>query len=407
MIRPSSFHPLLVLCASLIGFLAARPSSLAQKIYSQGDPTASEQLVLEVINRARANPAAEGQRLGQSDFGSYPARPPLAFNASLYQSAQGHNADMADNNFFSHTGSDGSTPLDRVIAAGYPSNAYLIGENISDGYPSASASEDALMIDAGESDLGHRRNLLEYDVSKFFYREIGVAYNSAHTLFTQDFATRGVALITGVAFQDANGNDFYAEGEGVSGVTVTSPQSSYTAVTSTSGGYALPMDEVGSMADGVTVNFSNAAGAQYSRHLALANTTGDGAPDNVECNVRVGIDLVAEAVAAVSVKTVQKTADAATGQRAVVEFDRAGNDLSATVTVNYKAKGSAVSGVDYKALSGTLTIPAGSASAKLKIKPRAHDGFPAQASLKITVLAGSGYSVGDPAKAKVLLVGGQ
>jgi hypothetical protein len=30
---------------------------------SRGDPTAGEQLVLEMINRARANPDAEGTRL--------------------------------------------------------------------------------------------------------------------------------------------------------------------------------------------------------------------------------------------------------------------------------------------------------------------------------------------------------
>ena len=67
--------------------------------YNHGDPTAEEQLMLEFINRARANPAAEGVRLQTTtdpdilnaysyfqvdpdqfavDFASYPARPPLA-----------------------------------------------------------------------------------------------------------------------------------------------------------------------------------------------------------------------------------------------------------------------------------------------------------------------------------------
>src|SRR5687768_14910608 len=35
----------------------------ATQIYSHGDPTADEQMMLEFINRARINPAAEGKRL--------------------------------------------------------------------------------------------------------------------------------------------------------------------------------------------------------------------------------------------------------------------------------------------------------------------------------------------------------
>src|SRR5262249_6674609 len=97
--------------------------------YSHGDPSAEEQLLLEMINRARANPPAEGLRLRSTtdpdvvsgnlffhvdldqlvaDFAGYPARPPLAFNASLIASARGHSQDMADNNFQGHNGSDGS-----------------------------------------------------------------------------------------------------------------------------------------------------------------------------------------------------------------------------------------------------------------------------------------------------------
>ena len=40
--------------------------SSAQTPYTHGEPTADEQYVLELINRARANPAAEGERLTPS-----------------------------------------------------------------------------------------------------------------------------------------------------------------------------------------------------------------------------------------------------------------------------------------------------------------------------------------------------
>ncbi len=38
----------------------------ALTLYDSGDPTPEEQLLLEYINRARANPTAEGARLGMS-----------------------------------------------------------------------------------------------------------------------------------------------------------------------------------------------------------------------------------------------------------------------------------------------------------------------------------------------------
>ncbi len=44
---------------------------------------------------------------------------PLRENAQLTASAQGHSDDMACHNLFSHTGSDGSSIQDRIVAAGY------------------------------------------------------------------------------------------------------------------------------------------------------------------------------------------------------------------------------------------------------------------------------------------------
>ena len=90
-----------------------------QTLYSQGDPTPQEQYMLELINRARANPAAEGVRLAgiadpltvasimhcgvdlnqvKSVFASYSAKPPLAFNSFLIGIAREHSQYMIDNN---------------------------------------------------------------------------------------------------------------------------------------------------------------------------------------------------------------------------------------------------------------------------------------------------------------------
>ena len=100
--------------------------------YSHGEPSAQEQYMLELVNRARANPPAEGWRLQATtdpdilnaysyfqvdlarlvaDFAGYPARPPLAFNANLIAAARGHSQDMADQQF---SGSYGQQRLHAV-----------------------------------------------------------------------------------------------------------------------------------------------------------------------------------------------------------------------------------------------------------------------------------------------------
>ena len=48
-----------------------------------------------------------------------------------------HSADMATNNFFSHTGSDGSTVAERSADAGF--DTFPLGENIAAGYRSVRA----------------------------------------------------------------------------------------------------------------------------------------------------------------------------------------------------------------------------------------------------------------------------
>ncbi|MDQ7029268.1 MAG: CAP domain-containing protein, partial [Ardenticatenia bacterium] len=63
--------------------------------------------------------------------------PPLTLSAQLTEAAQRHTDDMAYNDFSSHTGSDGSSPWDRIRDTGY--EFILAGENIAAGYPTAQA----------------------------------------------------------------------------------------------------------------------------------------------------------------------------------------------------------------------------------------------------------------------------
>lgn len=89
--------------------------------------TAEEQAMLNAVNAARA----QSRNCGA---GSYPAVPALTWNCKLEAAALGHSMDMANNNYFSHTGLNGSSPGDRISAAGYSWSAY--GENIAAGVSS-------------------------------------------------------------------------------------------------------------------------------------------------------------------------------------------------------------------------------------------------------------------------------
>ncbi len=63
--------------------------------------------------------------------------PPLTIAAELTQAARVHSRDMADNNITSHTGSDGSSPYDRIVAAGY--DPWTWGEIIGWGFSNSDA----------------------------------------------------------------------------------------------------------------------------------------------------------------------------------------------------------------------------------------------------------------------------
>ncbi len=85
--------------------------------------------------------------------------PAMTFNSTLASAAQGHSADMACNNFLSHTGSDGSSIYDRLRSAGYMGVGFT--EIIAIGTPQNAISQwqaDAghweAMLNAGSTEIG-------------------------------------------------------------------------------------------------------------------------------------------------------------------------------------------------------------------------------------------------------------
>ena len=100
----------------------------------------------------------------------------LVATVTLNTAADRHSYDMASNNWFDHTGSDGSDPSERCAWAGYPEGC---AENIAAGYPTASD------VFAGwRSSWGHNANMLGD------YQAIGIALQeggSYGSYWTTDF----------------------------------------------------------------------------------------------------------------------------------------------------------------------------------------------------------------------------
>jgi uncharacterized protein YkwD len=134
----------------------------------------SDMIMLDLINNARSVTRACGST-------NYPAVPSVAWHCNLEQAAQGHSTSMADNDFFSHTGLDDSSPGDRISAAGYTWRTY--GENIAAGYNSEESAMNAWL-----DSPGHCANIMNSN-----FTEVGaaVAINPVSTYgiyWTQNFA---------------------------------------------------------------------------------------------------------------------------------------------------------------------------------------------------------------------------
>lgn len=85
---------------------------------------------------------------------------PLVANDLLFQSAARHSLDMALNHFFSHTGSDGSTFDQRILATGY--ELWGGAENIGGGYHTVAA-----VFDGWWNSAGHKANMMNPDLTEF------------------------------------------------------------------------------------------------------------------------------------------------------------------------------------------------------------------------------------------------
>jgi uncharacterized protein YkwD len=198
-----------------------------RQLLNGSQPTAMEQLFLERLNDARADPAAYGASIGLDLSGVAPSQP-LAFSTLLVQAAQQHSQDMNARNYFSHYTPEGLGPGQRITNAGFTWTGY--GESIAGGtaFPDNGAALAGLIIDSGVYDLGHRRHLLAMDALYANQNQVGIGIVQGGTGVLANYYTIDTAagldtrpFLTGVVFNDLNGNSKYDLGEGLAGVTIT------------------------------------------------------------------------------------------------------------------------------------------------------------------------------------------
>jgi uncharacterized protein YkwD len=251
-------------------------------------PSAQEQYSLELLNETRLDPLGNAERYISSyatqsspeagiasalrGFGvdmsalqaQYEALTPvavLAWSPELADAASGHNVVMMAQDIQTHQAPGEAGLGDRLKDAGYQFRA--AGENVFAYSQSVLYGHAGFMIDWGYDDedmtngvvnkdyretgdgiqdpAGHRRTIMSGG-----YSEVGIAIDResdgrtavGEYVITQDFGARGRTFVTGVAYNDADGNAFYSIGEGLGSLTVTVDGSG--SVTSyESGGYSL------------------------------------------------------------------------------------------------------------------------------------------------------------------------
>ncbi|WP_292599245.1 carboxypeptidase regulatory-like domain-containing protein, partial [Mesorhizobium sp.] len=176
---------------------------------------------------------------------------------------------------FSHTGSGGSSPTQRMKAAGYTlAGSWATGENIAwatTRSPAGYNDEIQLLHNNLMNSSGHRANILNGN-----FREVGLGFEvgdyrgRSSGFVTENFAKTGSDMfLTGVAIDDKDGDKFYDPGEGLSGLTITAKSSTgttFTTKTMAAGGYDLALKP-----GTYTVTFSGAGIEASTRTVSVGS----------------------------------------------------------------------------------------------------------------------------------------
>jgi len=221
-LQDRTFVPRVILALGLFLNLATFSTVMAQTAYQgDGEPTAVEEEIRWLLNRARFSRTQENQRL-TTNYSDIPeSGGPLAPNAKLIRAARRHSEDMAKLNQFQHETVTGSAyynaktqpgPGQRIAAEGY--NASTWGENIAAGYDLGAFAYYLWWTSGGHRKIMCSSSYGEVGIGNFVWAPSDFGECSTMAVGSQA-ANR---FFTGTIFSDANQDNAYSAGEGRPGV---------------------------------------------------------------------------------------------------------------------------------------------------------------------------------------------
>lgn len=210
--------------------LMAESADPIASMWTSDEPTAAEIENLCLLNRFRADPRAEADRIViaggagrgidwatfRSETASLNPVPPAVWNNELTKAARQHIRHLLATRGRGHSEKPGkpyfvaASHIERMKKAGYTGKP--TGENWA-AWDDPSSTHSAWIIDAKGKDVGHRRAMIAAG-----NQEVGIAMGAQGL---QKFGTPRGNMIIGIAvFADRNGDGRYNEGEGVPDVPV-------------------------------------------------------------------------------------------------------------------------------------------------------------------------------------------
>ncbi|MEK6236913.1 MAG: CAP domain-containing protein [Planctomycetales bacterium] len=225
------------------------------------EPGAVETLLLEFINRCRANPNEDAARalsgkplpptvdskMFQREMLEEKPASPLLFDLRLIKAARWHSHyqilhGQVHDEEPGKKGFTGNTASDRMQAAGFPRAAW--SENIFATATDPWRSHLAFVVDWGpgpggmQAGRGHRKNIMNTGMNVI---GVGAVPRESDGKFavTHVFSKTNQRLVGGVVYNDLNRNRFYDLGEGAAGIQLTIGGDDV--VSWTSGAYTAPV----------------------------------------------------------------------------------------------------------------------------------------------------------------------
>jgi len=230
--RMATIIALFVALASLAG---------AESADAAGDPAVDSQQLVYEINLARWNPAAYIERSGNTSFPNGTlARPPMALNPDLAASAAFKANEIADNGYFAHQSAvTGKWPNELARDHGYQLPTWFSDDTNNIESLHGGSPDPFAVLGSFAGSPSHAKHI--FGGGGFAaYDEVGVGRSSNLNYWAVHSAQAGgtdQVFVTGVVYDDLDGNGRMDLGEGIGGVGVTAGTAS--TVTNAGGGYAL------------------------------------------------------------------------------------------------------------------------------------------------------------------------